>query len=164
MELLLWRHAEAEDGFPDATRRLTPRGEAQAQRMAAWILAHAPKPLRIVASPATRCQQTAAALGLPFETDQRLSTSGNAADLLAVAGWPGSETLAVDTPPAILIVAHQPTLGQAAAHLLSGLDDWRIKKGALCWITIFSRSRKPQTVLRASLAPEDVGQVAAKFG
>ena len=35
MELLLWRHAEAEDGFPDAERRLTPRGEQQAQRMAA---------------------------------------------------------------------------------------------------------------------------------
>ena len=50
MELLLWRHAEAEDGFPDADRRLTPRGEQQAQRMAAWIKAHAPKDLRVVAS------------------------------------------------------------------------------------------------------------------
>ena len=54
MELLLWRHAEAEDGFPDAERRLTARGEQQAQRMAAWIKAHAPKNLRIIVSPATR--------------------------------------------------------------------------------------------------------------
>ena len=155
MELLLWRHAEAEDGFPDAARRLTPRGEAQAQRMAAWILAHAPKPLRIVASPATRCQQTAAALGLPFETDQRLSTSGNAADLLAVAGWPGSETLAVDTPPAILIVAHQPTLGQAAARLLSGKDDnWSVKKGALWWLCSRLREKQMVTSLRVSLTPD----------
>ena len=54
MDLLLWRHAEAEDGFPDAERRLTARGEQQAQRMAAWIKAHAPKNLRIIVSPATR--------------------------------------------------------------------------------------------------------------
>ena len=150
MELLLWRHAEAEDGFPDAARRLTPRGEAQAQRMAAWILAHAPKPLRIVASPATRCQQTATALGLPFETDQRLSTSGNAADLLAVAGWPD------DSPQsAVLIVGHQPTLGCTAAWLLSGREaEWNVRKGALWWLSAHTRNDGPQTSLRASLTPE----------
>ena len=150
MELLLWRHAEAEDGFPDATRRLTPRGKAQAQRMAAWILAHAPKPLRIVASPATRCQQTATALGLPFETDQRLSTSGNAADLLAAAGWPDASPQS-----AVLIVGHQPTLGQAAARLLSGQDDnWSVKKGALWWLCSRLREKQMVTSLRVSLTPD----------
>ena len=62
MDLLLWRHAEAEDGFPDETRKLTPRGEQQAKQMAKWINKHAPKDLRIIASPALRCQQTALAL------------------------------------------------------------------------------------------------------
>lgn len=61
MDLLLWRHAEAEDGFPDLARKLTQRGEKQAQQMAEWIRQHAPKNLRIVASPALRCQQTAQA-------------------------------------------------------------------------------------------------------
>lgn len=154
-ELLLWRHAEAEDGFPDATRRLTPRGEKQAQRMARWILAHAPQDLRIVVSPPTRCQQTAAALGLPFEIDQRLSTRGNAADLLAVAGWPVGAAKADDSQArAVLIVGHQPTLGQSAAFLLSGKEDDReIKKGALCWLRHPRFALDGRTELRAYLTP-----------
>ena len=39
MDLLLWRHAEAEDGDDDMKRRLTERGLKQAQTMAAWIRA-----------------------------------------------------------------------------------------------------------------------------
>ena len=154
-ELLLWRHAEAEDGFPDASRRLTPRGEKQAQRMARWILAHAPKNLRIVVSPATRCQQTAATLGLPFETDQRLSTSGNVADLLAVAGWPVGAAKADDSQArAVLIVGHQPTLGRTAARLLSGHEEgWEIKKGALWWLTLTELAARPKARLNASLTP-----------
>ena len=150
MDLLLWRHAEAEDGFPDAQRRLTPRGEQQAQRMAAWILAHAPKDLRIIASPATRCQQTAAALGLPFETDLRLSTDGNVTDLLAAAGWPSASP-----PSAVLIVGHQPTLGRTAALLLSGSEaNWTIRKGALWWLTRRTRHDETQTLLRAVVPAE----------
>ena len=53
MDLLLWRHAEAEQGMPDSKRQLTARGEKQAALMARWIKANAPKRLRIVASPAT---------------------------------------------------------------------------------------------------------------
>ena len=148
MELLLWRHAEAEDGFPDALRRLTPRGEQQAQRMAAWIKTHAPKNLRIVASPANRCQQTAAALGLPFETDHRLSTAGNVDDLLAAAGWPNASA-----HKAVLIVGHQPTLGRVAARLLSGQEaEWGVRKGTLWWFCV--DLQKGKASLRASLAPE----------
>ncbi len=150
MELLLWRHAEAKDGFPDADRRLTPRGEQQAQRMAAWIKTHAPKNLRIVASPANRCQQTAAALGLPFETDHRLSTAGNVDDLLAAAGWPNASS-----QNAVLIVGHQPTLGRCAALLLSGHEtEWGVRKGALWWLSALMRAGKMETSLRASLTSE----------
>ena len=37
MELILWRHAEAEDGSPDAARKLTAKGEKQAQKLARWL-------------------------------------------------------------------------------------------------------------------------------
>ena len=40
MDLILWRHAEAEDaaeGQGDLDRVLTSRGEKQAARMAAWL-------------------------------------------------------------------------------------------------------------------------------
>lgn len=131
MDLLLWRHAEAEDGYPDLKRKLTARGEKQAAQMAQWIKTHAPTDLRILVSPAIRCQQTAKALGLPFETDPRIGTDSNAERLLTAAGWPEGKNAS-----AVLIVGHQPTLGQTAALLLSGTeDDWTVKKGAVWWIT-----------------------------
>ena len=150
MDLLLWRHAEAEDGFPDLKRELTARGEKQAAQMAEWLKKHAPRNLRILASPAVRCQQTAEALGLPFETDKRLGTDSNAVSLLAAAGWPDGGKAS-----AILIVGHQPTLGQIAALLLSGAeDDWIIKKGAVWWLSNHTRQRETQTVLRSAISPD----------
>lgn len=172
MDLLLWRHAEAEDGFPDLQRKLTPRGEKQAKQMAAWLKAHAPTPLRIIASPALRTQQTARALGLPFATDERLRPDAGVVDLLAAAGWPdgslasaengcGDGGLPAETLPArgerkraVLIVGHQPTLGRVAALLLAGQEaDWSIKKGALWWFSNRVRQGETQTVLRAVIPP-----------
>ena len=152
MNLLLWRHAEAEDGIPDTKRKLTARGEKQARQLAEWIKKHAPKNLRIVASPAVRCQQTAQALGLPFETDKRLSTYSNVSSLLAAVGWPegckGKDT-------AVLVVGHQPMLGQTAALLLSGDEaDWTIKKAALWWFTNQRRQGETQTILKAVIPAE----------
>ena len=149
-DLLLWRHAEAEDGIPDLKRKLTARGEKQAAQMAEWLRKHAPKDLRIVVSPATRCQQTATALGLPFETDKRLGADSNATNLLAAAGWPDDGKAA-----AVLVVGHQPTLGQTAALLLSGAEDnWTIKKGAVWWFSNRTRQGDTQTILRASVPIE----------
>ena len=40
MELILWRHAEAEPGtldLPDEQRALTPKGQRHAARMGAWL-------------------------------------------------------------------------------------------------------------------------------
>ena len=37
MDLILWRHAEAEVGSDDLARRLTVRGAKQARQMAAWL-------------------------------------------------------------------------------------------------------------------------------
>lgn len=37
MDLILWRHAQAEAGEPDLGRTLTPYGRKQATRMGAWL-------------------------------------------------------------------------------------------------------------------------------
>ncbi|MGB6053615.1 MAG: histidine phosphatase family protein, partial [Burkholderiaceae bacterium] len=37
MELILWRHADAEPGEPDLERALTAGGRRQAAKMAAWL-------------------------------------------------------------------------------------------------------------------------------
>ena len=152
MDLLLWRHAEAEDGTPDMKRALTPRGEKQAQQMATWLATHAPDNLRIVASPAKRCQQTAQALGRAFDTDPRLAPGHSAADLIAAIDWPDGPDA---NTHAILVVGHQPTLGRTAALLLAGSEtDWSIKKGSVWWFSNRTRGGETQTVLQAVVPAE----------
>lgn len=151
MDLILWRHAEAEDGgpdLPDMKRRLTARGERQAHDLAKWLRPRLPKKTRILVSPAARTQQTAHALALPFEVEPKIGVGADAADLIAAAGWPAAAN-------AVLLVGHQPTLGRLAALLLSGTEaDWSIKKGAVWWFSSRSREGRDQIVLRAVMNPE----------
>jgi phosphohistidine phosphatase len=151
MDLILWRHAEAEDGgagMADSKRRLTARGDKQAHDMAKWLKPHLPKKTRILVSPAVRTQQTTHALAMPFEVEQKIAVGADAADLIAAANW-------LDEAGAVLLVGHQPTLGRLAALLLSGEEaDWSIKKGAVWWFSKRTREGRAQTVLRAVMNPE----------
>ena len=150
MDLLLWRHAEAEEGQIDLQRRLTTRGEKQAKAMGKWIREHQPKNMRILVSPAVRCQQTAAALDLPFETIRQLGPEACVSDLIATSAWPSAGG-------SVLIVGHQPALGRMASLLLAGQEaNWTVKKGALWWFSNRVRSQETQTVLRAVLPAEFV--------
>ena len=127
MDMILWRHADAEDGSPDSARKLTERGLEQASRVAAWLKPRLPEGCEILVSPATRAQQTALALDMPFVTSPAVGTDARAGDIIAAAQWPARSG-------AVLIVGHQPTLGRVAAVLLSGAEaDWDIGKGALWW-------------------------------
>lgn len=136
MDLILWRHAEAHDAAPeqdDLSRGLTTKGERQAARMAHWLNHVLPATARVLVSPALRTQQTAKALDRKFRLCEALAPGRSAADLLQAARWPQSRE-------AVLVVGHQPTLGQVAAHLLGEgpLDDtlpaWRIRKGGVWWL------------------------------
>lgn len=148
MDLLLWRHAEAEEGEDDFERALTGRGQKQAKAMARWIHQHLPRHLRIIASPTVRTRQTVEALDLPFESDRKIGPEAHAADLIAAAGWPS-------TRGAVLVVGHQPGLGQLASLLLSGQEStWTIKKGALWWLSRRIRAGESQTVLRTVVSPD----------
>lgn len=148
MELLLWRHAEAEAGEDDLRRRLSARGERQARLMGQWIRDHQPKDMRVIVSPAMRTQQTASALELPFETQRKLGPDACVSELIAASGWP-------DASGSVLVVGHQPALGRLASLLLAGHEsDWSIKKGALWWISNRLRRGETQTVLRLMLPVE----------
>ncbi|HSO07654.1 MAG TPA: histidine phosphatase family protein, partial [Pelomicrobium sp.] len=68
MDLILWRHAEAEDGVPDLARKLTPKGVKQAKRIAKWLRPRLPADTRVIVSPARRALQTAEALGMECVT------------------------------------------------------------------------------------------------
>ena len=151
MELILWRHAEAEEGdgsIPDSKRRLTARGQKQAKKVALWLQRNLPRKRTVLVSPAERTQQTAHALELPYEIEPRLALGASANDLLKAAGWP-------DRNGAVLIVGHQPTLGRVAALLLGGEEaDWPVKKGGIWGFASRERDGARQTVLRAVLNPD----------
>src|SRR5471030_3206330 len=88
MDLLLWRHADAEDGSPDAARALTKKGLQQAEQIAQWLKPRLPRGYLILASPAKRAQQTASALEPPYATERRVGLQANAADIIAATAWP----------------------------------------------------------------------------
>ena len=150
MELILWRHADAEDaapGKPDAERGLTAKGEKQARRVARWLRKRLPDDARLLVSPALRAQQTAQALSRHFEIRPDVGTAADPRSLLKAAGWPG-------TDGAVVVVGHQPTLGQAAALSLTGsVADWSVKKGAVWWLE--SRGRG-DVMVRAVIAPDSL--------
>lgn len=132
VDLLLWRHAEAfdaSDAQPEDLRRpLTPRGFKQALRMAQWLDQHMPEGVRILSSPALRCESTAAALKRKYKLCPELGPTSSASALLELAAWP-------DAKSPILIVGHQPTLGQTIALILGiGNLDLSVRKGSLWWI------------------------------
>ena len=151
MHLILWRHAEAIDAIPDLERELTRKGHRQAGRVAAWLNQRLPSRVRVVASPAQRAKQTAAALSETFEVVDSLVPGATAATVLDACGWP-------DAKHSVVLVGHQPTLGEAAALILTGKTlPWSIKKGAAWWFTHRIRDGKPQVLLRAVMSPDMLG-------
>ena len=148
MDLILWRHAEAEAGEPDVGRRLTSKGLKQAERMAAWLEHRLPEATRILVSPADRAQQTASALGRKFRTSHEIAPGASAASVLAASGWP-------DAREPVLVVGHQPALGEVAAFLLSGEEaGWSIRKGAVWWLTNRTRLGQSGAVLKVAIGPD----------
>lgn len=152
MDLVLWRHAEAEPGEPDDGRKLTAKGEKQARRIAEWLHHRLPDTAKILASPARRAQQTAHALAevsrRKLKIIEGLAPAATADEVLeAIGSMTGKGTL--------VVVGHQPALGQVASRLLAGhASDWAIKKGGVVWISLRDSSRDQEPALRAAISPE----------
>ena len=128
MDLILWRHAEAEDaaGKPDLERNLTKHGRKQAEAIAGWLKPRLPDKCRILVSPAKRTLQTVEPLGMKFEVDKRVAPDASPTRILDAAGWP-------EAGGAVMVVGHQPTLGEVAAELLEAGGGIAIPKGAVWW-------------------------------
>jgi len=146
--MILWRHAEAADGAPDHARKLTAKGVKQAEKIAAFLHQHLPDGTRILVSPAARTQQTAAALTNRFTLAPAIAPGASAQAVLQAAHWP-------DAGGTVLVVGHQPTLGEVAAQLL-GCNDYalNIKKGALWWLSQREREGSAEVTLRLVIAPD----------
>jgi len=150
MDLILWRHAEAEDfAASDLSRALTTRGRKQAQSAAKWLRARLPDDALVLASPAVRTIQTAETLTDQYRVVREIAPNASANDVLEAAGWPGG------IAQTVVIVGHQPTLGHVAARLIGGSPaSWPVKKAGIWWIASREREGEDQAVLRAAITPD----------
>lgn len=151
MDLIFWRHAEAFeslDGQDDLSRTLTPKGEKQALRMSQWLDRQLPEGVRVMSSPAVRCEQTVKMLGRKVKYKSELLPNASLDNLLVTAGWP-------DSKMSVLITGHQPVLGQAVAYLLGiPSGECSVRKGAVWWLRSRVRDGATQTVVVSVQTPE----------
>lgn len=159
MELILWRHAEAEDGADDMARVLTPKGRRQAARMAQWLTAQLDGPVQVIASPALRTRATADALDLPYAIDWRIAPDASADQLLAASGWPDGHGI-------VILVGHNPAISVLAARLTGILDTapdtasdtaqqsaLALRRGAAWWFACDGVGTQRRPTLKAVMTP-----------
>ena len=116
------RHAEAEDGTPDAERRLTKKGEGQSRAAGAALKRLGVRLDACVSSPKVRSFDTARLvcehLGVEVTTDDRLA--GGPFDPREVAAGLGDQ---------VMLVGHEPDFS-LALHRMTGAQV-RMKKAGL---------------------------------
>jgi phosphohistidine phosphatase len=156
MNLILWRHADAENlpatlalnAQADLARELTDRGRKQAEKAAQWLRPRLPDDALILTSPAIRAVQTAQALTPSPRIVRDLAPGASAVTLLGAIDWPG-------TSQTVVLVGHQPSLGQLASLLISGQEAyWTIKKAGIWWLSSRRREDESQVVVRAVVNPD----------
>jgi phosphohistidine phosphatase len=150
VELILWRHADAEDGKPDLGRELTDKGRRQASRMAKWLKPRLEGDWEILVSPAIRAQQTVQALERDFRTRITVGPQSTEDTLLREVEWPARKCN-------VIVVGHQPAFGRVAAQLLTGhRGDLSVRKGSIWWFSskLDEEMGLGETVLRAVLSPD----------
>jgi phosphohistidine phosphatase len=115
MRLIVVRHAEAEPGEPDESRRLTSGGHRAARELGERLAAEGLRPDAILTSPLLRARQTgtelAKALGVAAEPNDRLAPGATADDVRAAVAGRG-ET--------VVVIGHQPDCGRITAELSGG--------------------------------------------
>ncbi len=150
MDLILWRHAEAEYGFDDLNRKLTVKGQRQAEKMAKWLTRQVRgRKVQLIASGARRSQQTLAAFSKDFLVESRLNPGASAAAYFNCCGWPSN------WDGVVIVVGHQPEIGRVASLALTGREvEWSVKKGAIWWLQQHAGPGGLQTTLRAMMTPQ----------
>jgi phosphohistidine phosphatase len=123
---MLWllRHGEAEEGSPDAERRLTKKGRKQSRNAGAALAALGAEIDACLTSPKVRAYDTAALAceALDVEPEHEPKLAGGPVDAEALAAGLGS----------VLLVGHDPDFSMAI-HELTGAHV-RLKKGGLAGV------------------------------
>lgn len=151
MNLILWRHAEAEEHHNDMLRKLTEKGCQQAKLSAEWLRTHLPKEnYRVFTSEAVRTQQTASYLKQPLTIEPLLNPDTYLQDLTVLV----QQHARANT---LIWVGHQPWIGQFCSFLLNGVwlpqQYWSFKKSAFWWFEISFFNHRPCARLKVVLHP-----------
>jgi phosphohistidine phosphatase len=142
--LILLRHGDAEDGFgDDAARRLTPKGEAQAEAAGLALAALGVEIDTCLSSTRVRAAETAriACRALGVEPEPTDELRGGAFDGAALAAGRGS----------VLLVGHEPDFSAEVARLTGARV--KMKKGGLAIVD--------GGTLLALLRPRELAAIAA---
>lgn len=150
MDLILWRHADAEPGSDDFKRALTEKGRRQAARMARWLKPRLDENWLVLSSPTVRTRQTVEPLGMKVDYRLTLGPDSSASAVLREAHWPDGDCN-------VLIVGHQPILGQVAARLMTGHQgDAPVRKGSVWWFSTRSADEGDTGVILRAMIGADL--------
>ena len=150
-EIIFWRHAEAHEAVADQDdldRKLTVKGQCQAERVAFWMDRNLPHHCKVFVSEAKRAQQTARYLPRKHRTLVELNPNAQPQDVLATVGW-GSQS------EPIVIIGHQPWMGECIHWLLmDAIAPMTVRKGAVWWLQSRASEASTTVIVRAVVTPE----------
>jgi phosphohistidine phosphatase len=153
MDLILWRHADAEEGSNDLERALTRKGQQQGRQMAAWLGERLPHGYVMISSEAKRSQQTAAFLSKAFQVVPAINPGASLETVMTTI----DEFHKADT---LVLVGHQPYLGRLAARLMAGDPQyWSVKKGAIWWLSMRHHAGDDSVRLKVMVTPSMLSNV-----
>jgi phosphohistidine phosphatase len=167
MRIILFRHGPAGERDPerwpdDGQRPLTARGVERTALAALGLTRLVPGVTRVLTSPLVRARQTADLLveaiggGIPVETFDGLTPGQSARVVLQrLAGLDASES--------VVLVGHEPDLGQLAGTLLfEAPAALPLKKAGACAIGFEERARAAQGSLEWLVPPRFLRRQAGK--
>lgn len=166
MDLFLMRHGIALPESPEAIlsdrdRPLSPKGIKRTRKAANGLLPLKISFDRILTSPLLRAHQTAQivaeVLGMEDRVEEasELSIEGSVQNLISRLG-------SLRQYKKLLLVGHQPLLGETASFLLSGSKELqvRLRKGGLCRLEVEDLRSDAPAVLHWVLTPKQLRLLA----
>ncbi len=116
--------------------------------MADWLKSKLPENTQVIVSPTRRTQQTAMALRSDFVTNNEIGPGASMDSILTVADWPNAQG-------AVVIVGHQPTLGEVVSYLIPAIPPGlSVKKGSVWWIRCQKKESRIEPVLHIVIYPD----------
>lgn len=157
LDVIFWRHAHAkavQDDQDDLERPLSSKGEKQAKQMAVWLNERLDRHVMVLSSPALRTVQTVNALGLEYQLEQALRPGADVEAVLEVISRHLDATPDDGLQKQILLVGHQPWIGQTIGRMLDMPAGVEVKKGAVWWLRSEPEIGSSQFRLLAVMCPQ----------